>query len=93
MKSIKDRLDFDTPTGKFQFLTESYIKKNYLQLTPHQSIKLREKLQRGIYWVQIAPGGLIHWNWALLQDYVTRGDRPEHNELVESYLQSLPTAV
>jgi hypothetical protein len=90
MSRLKDRLKFDAPSSEFAFLTEAYIKKNYLQLTPHQSLTLREKLPKGIYWIQLVERGLIQWNWTLLQDYTLRGDRPEHQLLVERYLQSLP---
>lgn len=92
MSKVKDRLKFDSPTGKFPFCTEAYIKKNFVQLTPHQCLKLREKLPRGIYWIQVVERGLIQWNWTLLQDFLIRGDRPEHQVLVEDYLASLPTA-
>jgi hypothetical protein len=92
MSKRKDRLNFDSPGGKFTFLTEAYIKKNYVQLTPHQSLKLRGLLPKGIYWIQVVERGLIHWNWTLLQDYLVRGDRPEHQALVEDYLASLNTA-
>jgi hypothetical protein len=91
MARAKDRLNFDAPVGKFPFLTEAFIKTNHIQLTPHQSLKLRETLPKGIYWIQIVERGLIQWNWVLLQDYLIRGDRPEHQALVEDYLKSLPT--
>jgi hypothetical protein len=77
----------------FPFYTEKFIKQNHLQLTPWQSQKLRERLPRGIYWLQIVDRGMIHWNYRLLADYLIRGDRPEHQALIESYLDTLPTAV
>lgn len=77
---------------KFRFLTEKFVKQNYIQITTFQSAKLREKLPRGIYWIQMIERGVVLWNWDLLQDYLTRGDRPEHQALVEEYLKSLPTA-
>lgn len=92
MSRVKDRLNFEAPVGNFPFLTEAFIKKNHIQLTPHQSLKLREKLPKGVYWIQFVERGLIQWNWTLLQDYLIRGDRPEHQALVEAYLKSLPTA-
>jgi hypothetical protein len=90
MTRVKDRVEFENPSGNFVFLTEAYIKKNHIQLTSHQLLKLREKLPKGIYWIQVVERGLIQWNWRLLQDFLLRGDRPEHRALVEGFLQTLP---
>lgn len=38
---------------KFRFLTEKFVKQNYIQITTFQSATLREKLPRGIYWIQL----------------------------------------
>jgi hypothetical protein len=76
---------------KFRFLTERSIKREKLEITRFQSAQLRAKLAKGIYWLQIAEGGLIQWNWDLLQDYLINGDRPEHQQLVEEFLATLPT--
>ena len=85
----KDRTNF-TAKGRFQFMTEAFIRENYIQFTSFQSKSLRSKLPKGIYWLQITKGGLIQWNWALLQDYLINGDRPEHQSLVEEYMVTLP---
>ena len=77
-------------TDRFRFLTERSIKQDKLELTRFQSAQLRAKLPKGIYWLQIVRGGLIQWNWTLLQDYVINGDRPEHQALVEEYMATLP---
>jgi hypothetical protein len=82
----------NTNSRKFQFLTEKHIRTNLFQLTRWQSAKLRDSLPKGIYWVQLAHGGLYHWNWTLLQDYLVNGDRPEHRSLVEEFVSSLPSA-
>jgi hypothetical protein len=82
----------NTNSRKFQFLTEKHIRTNLFQLTRWQSAKLRDSLPKGIYWVQLAQGGLYHWNWTLLQDYLVNGDRPQHRELVEEFVSSLPSA-
>jgi hypothetical protein len=79
-------------TDRFRFLNERSIKRDFLELTRYQSADLRSKLPKGIYWLQIASGGLIQWNWTLLQDYVINGDRPEHQALVEEYIATLPKA-
>jgi hypothetical protein len=88
----RDRVNFSHPRGKFAFLTEAYIREHYLQLTPHQSRDLRAALPRGIYWLQTVKGGLIHWNWSLLQSYLLDGctSTPSHRELVEEYVSTLP---
>jgi hypothetical protein len=79
-------------SDKFRFLTERSIKKEKLEITRFQSSQLRAKLPRGIYWLQIAEGGLIQWNWTILQDLLVNGDRPEHKALIEEYLATLPQA-
>jgi hypothetical protein len=81
-----------TTDRKFQFLTEKHIRTNLFQLTRWQSAKLRNSRPKGIYWVQLAHGGLYHWNWTLLQDFLINGDRPEHRNLVEEFVSSLPSA-
>lgn len=75
---------------KFKFFTERSLKREKLEMTRWQSSQLRAKLPRGIYWLQIAPGGLIQWNWDLLQDYLVNGDCASHRALVEEYLATLP---
>jgi hypothetical protein len=79
-------------TDRFRFMTERSIKKDKLELTRFQSAQLRSKLPKGIYWLQITSGGLVQWNWLLLQDYLFNGDRPEHQALVEEYIATLPQA-
>jgi hypothetical protein len=75
---------------KFKFLTERSLKQEKFEMTRWQSAQLRSKLPKGIYWLQIAPGGLIQWNWDLLQDYLVNGDCDSHRALVEEYLATLP---
>ena len=74
---------------KFKFLTERSLKEKKIELTRWQSAQLRGKLPRGIYWIQIAKGGLIQWNWRILNDFLIFGNRPEHQELIEEYLATL----
>jgi hypothetical protein len=89
----RDRTNFSKPKGKFAFLTEAYIKENYIQVTPFQSAQLRAKLPKGIYWLQIESRGLIQWNWTLLQSYLIHGaESPETLALVEEYIATLPQA-
>jgi hypothetical protein len=79
-------------TDKFRFVTEKTIKREKIELTRFQSAQLRAKLPKGIYFIQIASGGLISWNWTLLNDYLVNGDRPEHQALVDEFLSTLPQA-
>jgi hypothetical protein len=79
-------------TDRFRFITERSIRKDKIELTRFQSAQLRAKLPKGIYYIQIASGGLVTWNWTLLQDYLINGDRPEHQALVEEYIATLPKA-
>jgi hypothetical protein len=78
---------------KFKFIAERTIRQEKYELTRFQSAQLRAKLPRGIYWLQIEKGGLIQWNWALLQSYLLNGaDCPNHRALVEEYIATLPQA-
>lgn len=89
----RDRTNFRQPKGKFAFLTEGYITENYVQLTPYQSRKLRAKLPRSIYWLQLEKGGLVQWCWVLLHSYLTHGlESPITQALVEEYIATLPQA-
>jgi hypothetical protein len=81
------------PPDKFKFLTERSIKRDSFELTRFQSAQLRAKLPKGIYWLQIEKGGLIHWNETLLRSYLLNGgDSPETLALVEEYIATLPKA-
>jgi hypothetical protein len=75
---------------KFRFMTERSLKQEKFEMTRWQSPQLRSKLPRGIYWLQIEKGGLIQWNWTLLQDYLVNGDCASHRALVDEYLATLP---
>jgi hypothetical protein len=77
---------------KFQFLTEKSIRQKKLELTRWQSGRLRSKLPRGIYWLQLEKSGLVHWNYCLLRDFLINGDCPGHQALVEEYIATLPQA-
>jgi hypothetical protein len=57
----RDRTNF-VAKGRFQFMTEAFIRENYIQFTPFQSSHLRKILPKGIAWVQIVKGGIVHWN-------------------------------
>lgn len=78
---------------KFKFLTERSLKQEKFEMTRFQSAQLRASLPKGIYWLQIVKGGLIQWNWTLLQSYLLNGsDCPSHQALVEEYISTLPKA-
>jgi len=47
---------------------------------------LRSKLPRGIYWTKL--DRKILWNFRLLQSFLLRGDCPDHQRLVEQFLQA-----
>jgi hypothetical protein len=79
-------------TRIFKFISESAIRKDYIDLSPWQFLELRAKLPKGIYWVQPSERGKLHWSIDLLQDYLINGDRPEHQALVEEYMSTRPQA-
>jgi hypothetical protein len=79
---------------KFKFMTERSIRAEKYELTRWQSAELRRKLPRGLYWHQIEKGGLVQFNWTLLQSYlINGGDSAEHQALLEEYIATLPKAV
>jgi hypothetical protein len=79
---------------KFKFMTERSIRAEKYELTRWQSAQLRRKLPKGIYWLQVESGGLIQWNWGLMQSYLLNGmDSAVHRALVEEYLATLPKAI
>ncbi|WP_310485073.1 hypothetical protein [Chamaesiphon sp. VAR_48_metabat_403] len=79
-------------TRIFKLISESAIRKDYIDLSPWQSIELRAKLPKSIYWIQPTERGKIHWNIDLLQSYLINGDCPQHQALVDEFLATLPTA-
>jgi hypothetical protein len=80
-------------SDKFKFFTERSLKQEKFEMTRFQSAQLRASLPKGIYWLQIVKGGLIQWNWTLLQSYLLNGsDCASHQALVEEYVATLPKA-
>ena len=78
------------PPDKFKFMIERSLKEEKFEMTRWQSTQLRAKLQKGIYYLQIEKGGLIHWNWTLLKSYLINGaDCPTHQALLEEYMDTL----
>ncbi|WP_373543904.1 hypothetical protein [Chamaesiphon sp.] len=78
-------------TRIFKYISEAAIRKDYIDLSPWQSIELRAKLPKNIYWIQPSERGKIHWVWELLHDYLLNGDCPSHQALVEEYMATLPS--
>ena len=79
------------PTTNFTFLTEGTIRRHHIEITRHQSVQLRAKLPKGIYWLQIEKRGLIQWNWVLLQSWMLHGEQStEHQALLAEYMDTLP---
>jgi hypothetical protein len=78
-------------TRIFKFISESAIRKDYVDLSPWQSIELRAKLPKSIYWIQPTERGKIHWNIDLLQSYLINGNCPQHQSLVDEFSATIPT--
>jgi hypothetical protein len=76
----------------FKYISEAAIRRDFIDLSPWQSIELRAKLPKKIYWIQPSERGKIHWNWTLLQSYLLNGDCQSHRDLVDEYMSTLPTA-
>jgi hypothetical protein len=61
-----------------------------LDIRKTQRQKLKKQLPSPLYWWQFPGGRKIFWNLNLVRDYLLHGDRPDHQRLVEQYLQTLP---
>jgi hypothetical protein len=80
-------------SDKFRFMTERSIRAEKYEITRWQSAELRRKLPKGIFWNQLEKGGLVQFNWTLLQSYLLTGlDSPQTIALVEEYISTLPQA-
>ena len=76
---------------KFKLYSQKSLQELKADLTRWQLSQLRGKLERGIYWFQLEKGGVIHWNWTLLQSYILHGEHStEHIALVAEYMDTLP---
>lgn len=76
---------------KFVFKTEKSIRENHIEITKWQSADLRRKLPKGIFWLQIKRGGLVQFNWILLNSYLLHGlESPITQALVDEYMSTLP---
>jgi hypothetical protein len=65
----------------------------HIDLTSWQLHRLRSKLPKSIFWLQVEKGGVIHWNVTLLKSYLLHGeDSTEFRSLVEEYMATLPKA-
>jgi hypothetical protein len=76
----------------FRFLSEAAVRRDYIDITPWQSVELRSRLPKGIYYLQPTEKGKIHWNIQLLQSYLVNGESQSHQALVDEYLATLPQA-
>ena len=73
----------------FPFVSSRTLRTHF-EFGKYVETQLRRKLPCPLYWIQ--PDRKVLWNFFLVQDYILHGDRPEHQRLVERYLQSLPKA-
>jgi hypothetical protein len=73
----------------FPFVTQAELREKSFRLTKHQSSALRAKLTMGIYWIKPLDRAIL-WNERLIVDLLINGDRPEHQAMVDRYIDSLP---
>jgi hypothetical protein len=74
---------------EFPFIGATILEKR-LNILKNQRVELQRQLPTPLYWWQFPGGRKIFWNWVLVQDYLLHGDTPDHQRLVEAYLQTLP---
>jgi hypothetical protein len=75
----------------FPFVGSSELER-MLDIKKNQRAELKRRLPKPLYWFQFPGGRKIFWNLNLVRDYLLHGDCPNHQRLVEQYLQTLPTA-
>ena len=68
---------------KFKLYSQRSLKEQKADFTRWQLSQLKGKLARGIYWVQIQKGGVVQWNWTLLQSYILYG---EHSQIGRAHV-------
>jgi hypothetical protein len=78
---------------KFKFYSQRSIRADHADLTTWQFARIRSKTQKGVVWQQLEKGGVVMWNWTVLQSILAHGlESPITASLVEEYIASLPTA-
>ncbi|NKB18735.1 MAG: hypothetical protein HC770_13165 [Pseudanabaena sp. CRU_2_10] len=77
-------------TRYFPFVDTYSLRRKHFELGKHREAELRKLLPTPLYWIQ--PDRKVLWNITLLTDWLLHGDRPEHQRLIEQYLQTLPQA-
>jgi hypothetical protein len=75
------------------YVSSRTVRSQYYEIGKYGEAELRKRLPSPLYWIRaVGQGGRkTLWNVRLLQDYLLNGDRPDHQRLVERYLQTLPT--
>jgi hypothetical protein len=81
-KTTKDKVKV------FKFVSETTIRKDHFDFSQWQSLKLREKLDKSIFWIQPTERGKILWNVELLTSYMISGMSAETIALVEDFVAS-----
>jgi hypothetical protein len=74
----------------YLFVSSRTLRSQHFEIGKYGEAELRKRLPSPIYWIQ--PDRKILWNLVLLRDWLLHGDRPDHQRLVEQYLQTLPKA-
>ncbi len=77
-------------TEYWPFVCSKTVRDRYFDYGKYGEAQLRKKLPRPLYWIR--PARKVLWNVRLLQDFLLHGDRPDHQNLVEQYLKTLPRA-
>jgi hypothetical protein len=73
----------------YPFVSTRTLRSCHFEIGKFREAELRKTLPSPLYWIQ--PERKVLWNLTLLKDYLLNGDRPEHQRLVEQYLEALPS--
>ena len=73
----------------YPFVSTRTLRSCHFEIGKFREAELRKTLPSPLYWIQ--PERKVLWNLNLLKDYLLNGDRPEHQRLVEQYLETLPS--
>jgi hypothetical protein len=77
-------------TDLYPFVSTRTLRTGHFEIGKFREAELRKQLPSPLYWIQ--PERKVLWNLVLLKDWLLHGDLPDHQRMVEQYLQTLPTA-
>ncbi len=76
----------------YPFVSSRTLRSQHFEIGKYGEAEMRKRLPSPLYWIKTQGNRKTLWNVRLLKDWLLHGDRPDHQRLIEQYLQTLPTA-